>query len=64
MALIRIILISLIFYLIVRSFLRMGEVETPTSKKQQPDKNKAPAKKISKEIGEYIDYEDIKKQNP
>ncbi len=63
MALIRIILIGLIVYLIVRSFIRMGEAETPPSKKQQTVK-KPPVKKISKEIGEYIDYEDIKNQNP
>jgi hypothetical protein len=41
----------------------MGEAETPPSKKQQTVK-KPPVKKISKEIGEYIDYEDIKNQNP
>jgi len=61
MALVRFILIGLIVFLIVRSFIRMGEEEKPAPKKQEPDKNKKAVKKISKEIGEYIDYEDIKK---
>jgi large-conductance mechanosensitive channel len=64
MALIRFILIGLIVYLIVRSFIRMGEGEKPAPKRPEPDKKKPPSKKVSKEIGEYIDYEDIKKQDP
>jgi hypothetical protein len=57
MILIRFILVSLIVYLIIRSFMRFGE-EKPTSVSGQ---EKIKSKKISKEIGEYIDYEDVKK---
>jgi hypothetical protein len=62
MILIRFILIGLIVYLIVRSFLRYGDGNGPASGVNGPDKNgKQGNKKISKEIGEYIDYEEIKK---
>ncbi len=58
--LLRIILIGIIIYLLVRSFNRyffQGE-----EKKRKPEKrNSSPSKKISKETGEYIDYEEIKK---
>jgi hypothetical protein len=58
--LLRIILIGIIIYLLVRSFNRyffQGE-----EKEQKPEKrNSSPPKKISKETGEYIDYEEIKK---
>ena len=39
----------------------MGETESPTVIK--PDKSKKPeGKKISKEIGEYVDYEELDKK--
>lgn len=57
--LLRIILIGIIVYLLVRSFNRFfhqGE-----EKEQKPkSKNPPTPKKISKETGEYIDYEEIK----
>ena len=62
MVLIRYILISIIGYLIIRSFIRYGEEEKHlTDRPKTEKKNKNPTKKVSKEIGEYIDYEDIKK---
>jgi large-conductance mechanosensitive channel len=58
--LLRIILIAIIIYLLVRSFnsyFHQGE-----EKEQKPEnKNPSPPKKISKETGEYIDYEEIDK---
>jgi hypothetical protein len=64
MILIRFILVSLIVYLIIRSFMRLGQSEEPTIRRSEPEKSsKGADKKISKEIGEYIDYEEVKKQN-
>jgi hypothetical protein len=62
MILIRFILIGLIVYLIVRSFIRYGDGDGPVAGQTGQDKNGKPGtKKVSKEIGEYIDYEEIKK---
>jgi len=62
MILIRFILIGLIVYLIVRSFTKYGEGAGPSVGRSDTDKNgRQDNKKISKEIGEYIDYEEIKK---
>ena len=58
--LLRIILIGIIIYLLVRSFNRY--FFPAEEKEQKPEKrNSSPPKKISKETGEYIDYEEIKK---
>jgi seryl-tRNA(Sec) selenium transferase len=57
--LLRIVLIGIIIYLLVRSFRRyfLGEEE----KTKKTEKSNSPSKKkISKEVGEYIDYEEIK----
>ncbi len=60
MFLIRYILIGLIVYLLVRAFLRFGEGEKPQEDRNEPgQKNNTSNKKVSKEIGEYIDYEDL-----
>lgn len=62
MILIRYFLICLVGYLIVRSFVRFNEEEKRSADKHTPEKkDKVPVKKVSKEIGEYIDYEEIKK---
>lgn len=62
MALIRYLLICIIGYLLVRSFLIYGkEVNSSPGKYETGKKNKVSAKKVSKEVGEYIDYEEIKK---
>jgi hypothetical protein len=62
MILIRYFLICLVGYLIVRSFVKFNEEEKRSADKHNPEgKNNVPVKKVSKEIGEYIDYEEIKK---
>ena len=62
MILIRYLLISIIGYLIIRSFINFGKEGSSSSYGQKTEKkNKATSKKVSKEIGEYIDYEEIKK---
>lgn len=64
MILIRYLLICLIGYLIIRALINYGHNDPPVSGKQNVDK-KAPgrSKKVSKEIGEYVDYEEVKKGN-
>lgn len=62
MILIRFLLIGLIVYLILRAFTKYGEAKAATGNKTESEKEKnTPGKKISKEIGEYIDYEDVEK---
>jgi hypothetical protein len=61
MILIRFFLIGLIVYLIVRSFFRYGDGDGPAAGQNSQGSNKTSGKKVSKEIGEYIDYEEIKK---
>jgi hypothetical protein len=62
MILIRFLLIGLIGYLITRSFIRFGKEEKSSTKMTEPGKkNEAPVKKVSKKIGDYIDYEELKK---
>ncbi len=61
MILIRFLLIGLIVYLIVRSFVRYGDRNRPSAGQGGQDKNHGVTKKVSKEIGEYIDYEELKK---
>jgi hypothetical protein len=62
MILIRFFLIGLIVYLIVRSFFRYGDGDGPSAGQNGNAGNgKTSGKKVSKEIGEYIDYEEIKK---
>ena len=64
MFLVRYILIGVIAYLLIRSLIRIGD-EGPTAKRSDGSENtKKPFnKKISKEIGEYVDYEEVDK-NP
>ncbi len=62
MILIRFALISLIIYMIVRAFIHIGEESTAAEKNAKKEKANSPAKKkISKQIGEYVDYEELKK---
>lgn len=62
MILIRFALVGLIIFLLVRSFMRFGEEKQPSQQKPEPDQSsKSNSKKVSKEIGEYIDYEDVDK---
>ena len=60
MILIRFILIFLIVYLLVKGFIRSLFLEDPPEKMQETKKHeKEPVKKISKEVGEFIDYEEV-----
>ena len=60
MILIRYILIFIIVFLITRSFFRINQVEDNKGKDtDRSGRNKSQKKKISKEIGEYIDYEEV-----
>jgi len=60
--LIRFILISLIIYLIVRSFVRYNQTGDETQHNSAPQDKKVKSKKISREIGEYVDYEEVDKK--
>jgi hypothetical protein len=59
MILIRYLLICIIGYLIVRSFIKYGGEEKTSGDLHKTD-DKSSSKKISKEIGEYVDYEEVK----
>jgi hypothetical protein len=60
MILIRYLLIGLIVYLLVRSFVRFGG-GSDNSQQGVKSNDKQTGKKVSKEIGEYVDYEEVKK---
>jgi large-conductance mechanosensitive channel len=62
MFIIRFALISLIVYLIIRSFVKYMEAEKPVTGRTETKKASNQDKKVSKEIGEYIDYEEVRKQ--
>jgi hypothetical protein len=62
MILIRFVLVSLIVYLIIRSFIRYAEGKGSSTIKSEPDKkSNVSSKGVSKEIGEYVDYEEVDK---
>jgi hypothetical protein len=62
MILIRIILISIAVYLVVRSLVKHGESGASSMPNQDSGKSsKEISKKVSKEIGEFVDYEEVKK---
>jgi biopolymer transport protein ExbD len=59
---IRIILIFLIVFLVVRLFVTYGSVGTGEKKATNPDnKNTKPPKGVPKGLGEYVDYEEVDK---
>ncbi len=61
--LIRFFLISLIIYLIARSFRRMMEgTDNGTRSHESEKKSEKTAKGVPKELGEYIDYEEVDKE--
>ncbi len=63
MILIRYLLLCIIGFLIIRAFVNFGEEDSSSGHKRETiKKDKASQKKVSKEIGEYIDYEEIKKK--
>jgi hypothetical protein len=62
MILIRYLLVTVIVYLLVRSFVKFGEEENHPPQRSEPEKNsKITRKSVSKEVGEYIDYEEVDK---
>ena len=61
MILIRYLLICVIGYLIIRSFVIFGHEKSSVERGERVRKDKEAQKKVSKEIGEYIDYEEVKK---
>jgi hypothetical protein len=61
--LIRFILVSLIIYLLFRSFIRFFAEEADDAHRKnekQYNDTGSKAKGVSKEVGEYVDYEEIK----
>jgi hypothetical protein len=63
MILVRYLLLCIIGYLIIRAFVKFGEEDGSSgSKRQKVKKDNESYKKVSKKIGEYIDYEEIKKK--
>ena len=61
MILIRYLLICIIGYLIIRSFVMFGKMNSSGKQGGPLKKDKVQQKKVSKKIGDYIDYEEIKK---
>ncbi len=60
MILIRYLLIGLIIYLGIRSILRFFKLGEPVERKSEPDKKSdVTIKRVSKEVGEYVDYEEV-----
>jgi len=57
--LIRFVLISIIIYLIIRSFSRYFEEMNSGRERGQKQENTSKSKRVSKEIGEYTDYEEV-----
>jgi hypothetical protein len=60
--LIRFILVSLIIYLLFRSFVRFfAEEEDSSHKRNEKHYNdqSSKSKGVSKEVGEYVDYEEV-----
>lgn len=60
MIIIRFILIFLIVYLLLRGFIRSLFLEDPPRTPEPRKDDKIKKKKVSKEVGEYIDYEELK----
>ena len=60
MILIRYLLIGLIIYLGIRSFSRFWKLDDPVERKSEPEKKSdVTIKRVSKEVGEYVDYEEV-----
>ena len=64
MIFLRYILVGVAIFLLVRALTTHSEKEEPTVRKPGQDKSsKNSSKKVSKKIGDYIDYEEVKKRN-
>ncbi|MGE5420959.1 MAG: hypothetical protein ACM3UT_12285 [Chloroflexota bacterium] len=59
MIIIRFILIFLIVYLLLRGFIQSLFLEDPPRPPQQRNDPQQKKKGISKEVGEFIDYEEV-----
>jgi large-conductance mechanosensitive channel len=58
--LIRFVLITIIIYLLVRSFVRYFEEKDTSDHDHDRDREKnSKSKGVSKEVGEYVDYEEV-----
>ena len=58
--LVRIVLIGLIVYLLLRSFARFFEDEKrPSDRNVDEERGRKKDRGVSKEVGEYIDYEEV-----
>jgi large-conductance mechanosensitive channel len=58
--LIRFALITIIIYLLVRSFVRFFEEKDASYHKDEHEREKnSKSKGVSKEVGEYVDYEEV-----
>jgi hypothetical protein len=63
MILIRYLLLCIIGFLIIRAIVKFGDEDGSSEKKGETvKKDTGPQKKVSKKIGEYVDYEEIKKK--
>lgn len=60
--LIRFILVSMIVYLLIKSFVRYFAEESEKEDIQEKRSGKAKSSGVSKEIGEYVDYEEVSKK--
>lgn len=60
--LIRFILVSMIVYLLIKSFVRYFAEESEKEDIQKERSGKAKSSGVSKEIGEYVDYEEVGKK--
>jgi hypothetical protein len=59
MLLFRYFLIGLIIYLFIRSFIRFGEDAGEKRSAEPHNKKSKSSKRIPKEIGVYVDYEEV-----
>jgi large-conductance mechanosensitive channel len=58
--LIRFILITIIIYLLVKSFVRFFNYQEPEEDLRKPNsRTDNKVRGVSKEIGEYVDYEEV-----
>ncbi len=64
MIFLRYILVGVAIFLLVRALTSHGETDGKTVRTPEQDSNsKTSNKKVSKKIGDYIDYEEVKKEN-
>lgn len=61
-SMVRLVLVTIIIFLIARLFVVYSSGVTSGQKNTKPeDKDSKPRKGVPKEVGEYVDYEDVKK---